>query len=109
MSHYGLDVKLFVINNGGYVSMRNWQDNFFEGRRIEGAEETGTGTLDLQKVAAAFDLDYRLIGTWEEIDEAIEEIISERGPLLIEVVCDKNQQIVSPTPGAALPTADNRQ
>ena len=109
MSHYGLDVKLFVINNGGYVSMRNWQDNFFEGRRIEGSEETGTGTLDLAKVAAAFDLDYRLIGTWEEIDGTVEEIMSERGPLLIEVVCDEEQQIVSPTPGTVLPTADNRQ
>jgi len=33
----------------------------------------------------------------------------ERGPLLIEVVCDEEQQIVSPTPGTALPTVDNRQ
>ena len=28
MSHYNLNVKLFVINNGGYVSMHNWADNF---------------------------------------------------------------------------------
>ena len=24
-----LNIKIFVINNGGYVSMINWQDNIF--------------------------------------------------------------------------------
>ena len=28
MSHYKLNVKLFVINNDGYVSMRNTQRQF---------------------------------------------------------------------------------
>ena len=35
MSHYNLNIKLFVINNGGYASMRNWQDNFGENRRLD--------------------------------------------------------------------------
>ena len=28
MSHYNFNIKLFVINNGGYVSMHNWADSF---------------------------------------------------------------------------------
>ena len=31
ISHYNLNIKLFVINNGGYVSMLNWQDTIFKG------------------------------------------------------------------------------
>ena len=30
MSHYKLNIKLFVINNGGYVSMHNWADTFLK-------------------------------------------------------------------------------
>ena len=29
ISHYNLNIKTFVINNGGYVSMQKWQDDFF--------------------------------------------------------------------------------
>jgi len=96
MSHYGLDIKLFVINNGGYVSMRNWQDGYFEGRRIDTAENTGAGTLNFRNVARAFDLDYEVIDRHENIDPILKRITSKNGPLLVEVVCDSNQKIISP-------------
>jgi acetolactate synthase-1/2/3 large subunit len=96
MSHYKLNIKLFVINNGGYVSMRNWQDGFFEGRRIDTAENTGVGTLNLEKVAAAFDLDYERIGRYEEIDDKLKIIMSHPLPIFVEVICDDKQRIVEP-------------
>ena len=30
ISHYNLNIKTFVINNGGYASMTNWQDTFLK-------------------------------------------------------------------------------
>ena len=96
LSHYDLNVKLFVINNGGYVSMRNWQDGQFEGRRIEGAEETGTGTLNLERIARAFDLNYERIGTYQEADDKIRQVMADDRPIFVEVICDENQKIVEP-------------
>lgn len=96
MAHYHLNIKLFVINNGGYVSMRNWQDNYFEGRRIDTAEHTGVGTLNLQKIAEAFDLDYERIEKCEEIDSKLEAIMKDKKPLFIEVICDDRQKIIEP-------------
>jgi acetolactate synthase-1/2/3 large subunit len=96
MSHYGLNIKLFVINNGGYVSMRNWQDNFFEGRRIESEESTGAGTLQMQNIAKAFDLPYSLIDNPDKINEQLKDIIGENGPMFIEVICNQNQKIIEP-------------
>jgi acetolactate synthase-1/2/3 large subunit len=96
VSSYGLNVKLFVINNGGYLSMRNWQDGFFEGRRIGSDAATGAESLDLPKIAAAFDLPYSRIGRYEEIDERLREILGEGGPRFVEVVCDDRQEIAGP-------------
>ena len=96
MSHYNLNIKLFVINNGGYVSMRNWQDGFFEGRRIDGEDTTGAGTLDLESVAAAFSLKYVAIQNHKDVDAKIKQILSDDGPTFVEVVCDQNQKIVEP-------------
>lgn len=94
MSYYKLNVKLFVINNGGYLSMRRWQDDFFEGRRIGSDDETGAETLDLKRVAQAFDLRYQSIERSDEIDQKLKEIMSEEGPLFVEVVCDSRQKII---------------
>ncbi|UCD54966.1 MAG: thiamine pyrophosphate-binding protein [Candidatus Omnitrophota bacterium] len=96
LSHYNLNIKLFVINNGGYVSMRNWQDTVFEGRRIDTEATTGAGTLNLRKVAEAFNLDYLKIEKHEEIDEKLKQVMSNDSPIFVEVITDYNQKILEP-------------
>jgi acetolactate synthase-1/2/3 large subunit len=97
ISFYGLNIKLFVINNGGYLSMKKWQDNFFEGRRIgTGTDEDVNDMLDLEKVAAAYDVHYSLIKDYKTLDEDIKKIFNSKGPQFIEVICDHNQEIIHP-------------
>lgn len=96
MSYYKLDLKLFVINNGGYLSMRNWQDGFFEGRRIGSDDKTGAEGLNLKKIAEAFDLPYACISRHEEIDQRIKKICAHKGPVFVEVICDSQQKIIKP-------------
>ena len=92
MSYYDLNIKLFVINNGGYVSIRNTQDDLFDGRYI-GSNEA---PLNFCKIADAFDLPYYFIERYTEIDNIIQEALSIKGPAVIEVLCDNNQKIIKP-------------
>lgn len=94
ISHYNLNIKLFVINNGGYVSMKKWQDTFFEGRRIDTGEQTGAGTLNMKKIADAFELRYRSIERASDMKESIKSMLWDNKPLFVEVVTDNNQRIV---------------
>lgn len=96
ISYYNLDIKLFVINNGGYVSMRNWQDSFFKGRRIGADDKSGVGMLNLEKVAEAFDLNYEVIESYLDIDSKLKRILKKKGPLFIEVVCRQDQTLMGP-------------
>ncbi|MHC1729359.1 MAG: thiamine pyrophosphate-binding protein [Syntrophobacteraceae bacterium] len=96
MSLYNLNIKLFVINNGGYVSIRNTQDTLFEGRHIGSAQAKYNEMLDFQKVAAAFDLPYYLIENCEEINSGLSAVLGLPGPAFVEVLCDHNQKIVEP-------------
>ena len=93
ISHYKLNIKTFVINNGGYVSMKKWQDNFFAGNRLDTEDKTGAGTLNFKKIAAAFDLKYVRINKENEINRKLKEIMSNNLPYLVEVVTDPNQKI----------------
>ena len=93
ISHYKLNIKLFVINNGGYVSMHNWSDTFFQGRRVDNSVDTGEGTLNLRKVSDAFDLDYYKISDYKKIQQDLRNILKHPRPMFVEVVTDNHQKI----------------
>jgi acetolactate synthase-1/2/3 large subunit len=89
MSHNNLNIKLFVINNGGYASIRKSQDDMTGGRYTDDEE-----VLNFSKVADAFELQFFILDDYVKLDEIISVILSENEPALIEVVCDPNQEIV---------------
>jgi acetolactate synthase-1/2/3 large subunit len=91
ISQYDLDIKVFVINNGGYASIRDSQDASCGGRYTDDQE-----VLDFRSVAEAFGLEFTLIERHEDLDRQIPEILSIRGPALIEVLCDTNQEMLLP-------------
>ena len=93
ISHYNLNIKLFVINNGGYVSMHNWADDYFDGRRVDDPEKTGEGTLNLKKVAEAFDLEHYKIYDYKKITKDLSNIFKKKKPVFIEVLTDNKQKI----------------
>ena len=93
ISHYKLNIKTFVINNGGYVSMQKWQDDFFSGNRLDTKKITGVGTLNFKNVAKAFNLKYLKIRDYRQIRSKLKKIFSNNQPMLIEVITDQNQKI----------------
>jgi acetolactate synthase I/II/III large subunit len=98
ISHYGFNIKTFVINNGGYASMKNWQDNIFSGNRLDTEEKTGVGTLNFKKIAEAFELRFVLIDKSEDIKSKIKKIFSDNKPYLVEVVTNSNQTLLGTEP-----------
>ena len=85
MSYYKFPIKLFYLNNGGYISMKQTQDNFF-GRRIGADEKSGVAFPDISKLATAFDLKFLRIASDENIADQITKVISIDGPLICEVM-----------------------
>jgi len=91
VSQNNLNIKIFVINNGGYASIRASQDEYSDGRYTE-AEDI----LNFSKVADAFEMDYEIIDDFNNIDNQITKINSNNNPTLVEVVCERDQKIFGP-------------
>ena len=87
--HHSLPVKLFVLNNGGYRSIRSTQMHFF-GQPM--GESTGTGISfpNLSSIAGAYGIRYGSIVSGRDLD-SIDRMLSSEGPVLCEVVSDPNQ------------------
>lgn len=91
ISQNNMNIKVFIINNGGYASIRNAQDDMVGGRYTDDIE-----ILDFSKVAEAFQLPFILIEDFKTLDTVLPQVLTDEGPALIEVVCDRNQKIFSP-------------
>jgi len=89
VAHNRLPVKLFVLNNGGYMSIRSTQSNFFKKLVGEGPE-SGVAFPEYTKVAAAYGIPSLRIDRDSQFAE-VERALAADGPVLIEVMLDPAQ------------------
>ena len=79
-----LPIKLFVLNNDGYASIRTSQSRYFG--RLAGADASSGVTLPaLEGVARAYGIPYAAITSDHELQRQVRELIDAPGPCLIEV------------------------
>ena len=86
--NYKLPVKLFVYNNGGYLSIKTTQKSFFGGFFVGSEAESGVSLPDFKKLAQAYGLPYFKLSNNQELEEKLPEIFAVDGPVMIEVMLD---------------------
>jgi acetolactate synthase-1/2/3 large subunit len=82
---HNLPVKLFVLNNKGYISIKQTQDNFFSGRHTACDASCGVSFPNISKIAAAYGLPAEIIVEQKAAKEKIRNILNAPGPLICEV------------------------
>jgi acetolactate synthase-1/2/3 large subunit len=86
-----LDVKVFVLNNGGYSSIRQTQSNYFPDNPIGCGPESGVGFPDFVKLAGAFGIEAMRVDRLAQVPDALGAVLEGAGPRLCEVVLDRRQ------------------
>ncbi len=90
---YSLPIKIFVLSNGGYVTIRNTQKNYF-GSHFVGCDKTsGVCLPDILEVAKAYGFKTERIRHNGEIREKIKKVLSWKEPTVCELVGSPDQQI----------------
>jgi acetolactate synthase-1/2/3 large subunit len=88
--HHHLPIKIFVLNNSGYFSMKMTQSGFF-GRLTGESAASGTSFPDMVKVACAYGIPSTRIDREAQFSQ-IDLSLAGEGPALIDVVLDRNQE-----------------
>lgn len=86
LKHHNLPVKIFILNNDGYSSIKQTQTNFFEGRNTGAGTNSGVSIPDFVKVGSAFDIKSIRLESPDEIDNTIKDVLSAKGPVLCDVI-----------------------
>ena len=85
IAHLRLPIKLFVLNNCGYASIRATQKSYFGGPNIGCDEKTGIALPDYRKVARAYGLKTAVIEDQSDLRGAVRKVLRSRGPVLCDV------------------------
>lgn len=94
--HHRMGIKIFLINNGGYHSIRQTQKNFFGEPLVGVGVDSGVEGPDLsfpsmEKLAAAYGYPYVKAEHNEELGEAIEKTLGMEGPVICEIFVSIDQ------------------
>ncbi|MBD5527033.1 MAG: thiamine pyrophosphate-binding protein [Lachnospiraceae bacterium] len=90
--HHRMPIKIFVINNGGYHSIRQTQMNFFGEPLVGiGADSGDLSFPDLEKLAGAYGYPYERISSNAQLGR-IQSVLETEGPALCEVMVDATQK-----------------
>ena len=89
IAHHRLPIKIFVLNNRGYLSMRTSQTNFF-GRLAGEGPDSGVSFPDFVAVATAFGIPARRLAG-ADFPGQMNDVLASEGPYLCDVILDETQ------------------
>ena len=92
ISHYGLDLRIFLLNNAGYASIRAMQQTHFAGRLVGADVSSGVSNPDFRALAHAYRLRYTSIRSHPDLSSGLREALEGNGPVLCEVHINPAQE-----------------
>jgi acetolactate synthase-1/2/3 large subunit len=91
LKHYGFPIKMILINNDGYTSIKITQKSFFNGKFVASEKNSGVSFPNFKNVIKAYGLDYLSIKNNSETEDVLKEFFMKDGPCVLEVFTDPNE------------------
>ncbi len=103
IAHNKLDIKIIILNNNGYHSIRQTQKNLFKPPFIGIDPSSGVSFPDFGKLADAFGLKYFTINSEDNCNDTLDSFLNCEGPCICEAIVDPNQNFAPKSSSKILP------
>jgi acetolactate synthase-1/2/3 large subunit len=103
VKHHNLSLKLFVFNNQGYLSLKHTQNSYFNGHFVGCDSKSGLSCPDIIKIAKAYGIKSYNVKNHEKLNRKLQQIMMEKGPVIVEVILDPLQPIEPKTISKRMP------
>jgi len=99
----GLPVKIFILNNSGYVSIFQTQKSFFNGEEVGAGPKSGVILPDYKKISNAFNIPFERCDNHDDLGRAIFQTMAVNGPAICDVILDENHAFAPKLSSRQLP------
>ena len=98
-----LNIKIVYLNNNGYHSIRQTQNNLFNTKLVGVCDGNGLSFPDISKIAWAYGIPYIKIDNINESKKLIRNMLDSKGPIICEVIIDPSQNFEPKLSSKVLP------
>lgn len=102
-SHYKLNVKLFVLNNDGYLSIRNTQRDFFNGMFVGTGPDSGVFIPSMESQAMTYRIPFLRCERAADLKSVIGQALAMEGPVFVEINALRDQRMIPSVMSEKLP------
>ena len=88
VAYRSLPLKIFILNNNGYASIRMTQTRYFDSHFVCCDPDSGLPIPQLGRIAQAYDIPYIQVSSNSELQEKVKEALNTSGPVLCELFID---------------------
>jgi len=92
--HHNIPIKIFVLNNNGYLAISLMQDNLFNSNYIGTNKESGVSNPDFRRVAEAYGFRTFKFEDNIQLEDNIDKVLNTEGPVLCEILMVENQLLM---------------
>jgi len=92
--HNKIPLKIFLLNNNGYLAISLMQDNLFKSNYIGSNPDSGISNPNFVKLADAYGFKTYIFNNNIELEKGIDEVLSTKGPVLCEIKMIENQLLI---------------
>ena len=85
MRYYNLPIKLFILDNAGYISIRQTQEALFSSRLVGSGPDSGVGNPDFKKILEAYGIPCQFMDTHEAVSQNLDLVLNAEGPSACQV------------------------
>jgi acetolactate synthase I/II/III large subunit len=91
LKHHSFPIKVILINNDGYTSIKITQKSFFDGNFVASERNSGVSFPNFKNVITAYGLDYLSIRENSEVESVLNVFFESNSPCVLEVFTDPNE------------------
>lgn len=89
--YYQLPIKIFVLNNRGYHSIRQTQSHFFGNPLVGVGQDSGLFFPSIEKIAYAYEMQYVCAETHDDLNNSIAFAMVSNKPAICEIMLTTEQ------------------
>ena len=92
--HHKLPIKIFVLNNKGYLAISAMQDNLFNKNYVGSNNQSGVSSPSFEKIAHAYGFKTFTICDQKSLERKVKKVLEFNGPVLCEIMMKENQLLI---------------
>ena len=90
--HNKIPIKIFIFNNGGYLTIKQTQNLGFGGRIMGADNNSGLSFPDYKKIAKSHNIFYKKIKNHKNLKTQIKKILNQKDAVICELIMDPNEE-----------------